>query len=479
MGQDSWLELLLISRDPSFLATVVQAAADLPLERICHLKSYSEAEQSCAFLRPGVIICHIQNAADRAAACRLAQELRTQGSTASLLAISGDEYCVRKSYELVKHGFLESLSPPIDWDRLRFWLGTKAASLCGFRPLSRETSTDEAMIQLAQSRGFSCRSSGVRQVLRSAIKVAQRDSCVIIRGKSGTGKTMLASLLHDLSPRKNEPFVHVNCGAIPEHLAESELFGHRKGAFTGADSDREGKFSLAGKGTLFLDEIETLSLATQAKLLRGLDQRVFELIGSNTPQKLEARVIAATNAALEEKVRRGEFRADLYYRLKVIELTLPPLCEVREEIPALVEYHVERLAREFGMPTPRVQPQVIALLEKHDWPGNFRELINTLERVMSFLEGDAITLEDLPELDYFSSGDKNGAKATPQTTPHVRVETPTPVDQRSPEYHRIMHTLNEANYNKTLAAQLLGISRVSLYKKLDRLGLSSLVTSVK
>jgi DNA-binding NtrC family response regulator len=221
-----------------------------------------------------------------------------------------------------------------------------------------------------------------------------------------------------------------------------------------------------GEGTLFLDEVDTLPLATQAKLLRALDQKVFEPVGSNTSKQLKCRIITATNASLQTKIDAGQFRADLYYRLKVVELMLPPLRDAIEEIRPLVEYHAARLAREFGQAAPQLAPRIFPILESHYWPGNVRELINTVEQILTFCESDVISVDDLPEV--FQAL----ASTIPEVPMPAEIEMkPLERARNSGEFQELVGTLKQSGNNRTLAARILGISRVSLYKKLHKYGL--------
>jgi len=239
-------------------------------------------------------------------------------------------------------------------------------------------------------------SGALREALAVAQKAAASTSTVLIRGESGTGKELVARALHAASPRAKKPFVRVNCAAIPGPLLESELFGHEKGAFTGAWQRRHGRFELADGGTIFLDEIGDMEPPMQAKLLRVLQEREFERVGGETTIKVDVRIIAATNRNLEEMVRAGRFREDLYWRLNVITIFLPPLRERREDIPRLAEYFLTKLAKQLGKDVRGIAPEAMACLERYTWPGNVRELENVIERAVNLAEGTIITAGDLP-----------------------------------------------------------------------------------
>ncbi|WP_138207942.1 sigma 54-interacting transcriptional regulator [Haloimpatiens lingqiaonensis] len=239
-------------------------------------------------------------------------------------------------------------------------------------------------------------SGSLREVLYIAQKASDSTSTVLIRGESGTGKELIAKAIHYNSPRKNNTLVRVNCAAIPENLLESELFGYEKGAFTGATNSKPGKFNLADKGTIFLDEIGDMPISMQAKLLRVLQDMEFESVGGLKTQKVDVRIIAATNRDLETMIKNGQFREDLYYRLNVINITLPPLRERKEDISLLVEHFIQKLNTKLNKNIKGITNDCIIYLEKYHWPGNIRELENIIERAMNMCDGNLITLKDLP-----------------------------------------------------------------------------------
>ena len=245
----------------------------------------------------------------------------------------------------------------------------------------------------AEMRSIVGSSPALRTLLEQVARVARSDTTVLINGETGTGKELVARAIHEASPRRDRPLVKLNCAAISAGLVESELFGHVKGAFTGATDKNIGRFQLADGGTLFLDEIGELPLETQVKLLRVLQEREFEPVGSAKPQKVDVRVIAATNRRLEDEVARGKFRSDLYYRLNVFPVEVPPLRARREDIAELATHFLERFARKAGRLVPALAPAAVAQLEAHDWPGNIRELQNTIERAFIWSTGEAVTID--------------------------------------------------------------------------------------
>jgi DNA-binding NtrC family response regulator len=236
----------------------------------------------------------------------------------------------------------------------------------------------------------------MREVYRVTQRVARARACVLIVGETGTGKELIARAVHDLSPRSTGPYIRVNCGALTESLLESELFGHVKGAFTGAVDNRTGRFEAAHTGSIFLDEINSTSPKLQVKLLRILQEGEFERVGDTSTKKVDTRIIAATNRDLLDEIDAGRFREDLYYRLNVVPVYLPPLRERREDIPALVEFFLKRYAEQNKREVRRVSPEAMRLLREHDWPGNVRELQNYVERAVVLGEGPELTVEHLP-----------------------------------------------------------------------------------
>jgi len=291
----------------------------------------------------------------------------------------------------------------------------------------------------------------ILKIYQTIYKVAPKDINVFITGESGTGKEVIAKTIHKLSERAKKPFIPVNCAAIPENLFESELFGHEKGAFTGAISDRKGKFELANRGTLFLDEIGEMPLHLQSKLLRAIQERKIEKVGSEKTISIDVRIISATNRDIKEMIKSGEFREDLYYRLNVISLQLPPLRERREDIPIFIDYFL----KEFSKSTISITPEAKDLLIKYHYPGNIRELENIIQRAVALCNGKTIEVNDLPEevrLAQLLEEDES-------TTVNLNKEI------ERLEKKLILEALEQHNYNKTQAAKYLGINeRVIRYK---------------
>jgi formate hydrogenlyase transcriptional activator len=297
-----------------------------------------------------------------------------------------------------------------------------------------------------------------RALLADVEKVGPVDSAVLIQGETGTGKEVIARAIHEASLRRNQRFVALNCAAIPSALLESELFGHERGAFTGACTQTKGRFQMADGGTLFLDEIGDMPLELQPKLLRALQEREFERLGSGQTVRVNVRVVAATNQDLAELVNKKLFRADLFYRLNVIPLCLPPLRERVQDIPALTEFFVAKFAARLNKPIDLVPDEVIAVLQAHDWPGNIRELQNFIERAVLFSPGSALRLP----LDMRQTV-KQSAAADPRTLADADRE-------------HILETLNQTNWligGQGGAASRLGLPRTTLIYKMRKLGIET------
>ncbi len=290
--------------------------------------------------------------------------------------------------------------------------------------------------------------------------VAESDSTVLIEGASGTGKELFAKAIHNLSRRKNKPFIKVNCGALPDTLLESELFGYVKGAFTDAKKDKPGRFALAHGGTIFLDEVGDMSPALQVKLLRVIQEKEYEPLGSTSPRKTDVRIIAATNKDLSKLVSEGKFREDLYYRLNVVKIDLPPLSQRREDIPLLIEAFIQKFNAKMGKQIRGVSDRALRILLNHDFPGNVRELENIIEHAFVLCKGDLIDLDCLPK-EILGNQEKLSSDEPPSgKTPFERAEAEV-----------IERTLRKYGGNRTETAKELGIDRTTLWRKIRKYGL--------
>ncbi len=372
--------------------------------------------------------------------------------------------------EALRHGAFDYLTKPCKWAELEAVLRRIEEK----RELSHQNIALRQQLRAGGSHteprlvGSSAAMQAVRETIRT---IAPTDCAVLILGETGTGKELVARSLHEQSMRRNKPFVPVNCGAIPDNLVESELFGHRKGAFTGADQHRKGLVEVADGGTLFLDEIGELDKQVQVKLLRFLESGEIRRVGENEPFRVDVRVICATNRSLKQMVDEGTFRQDLYFRINTFEVYLPPLRERREDIPELVEHLIARKLP--GRRSVEVAPEALEVLMTYDWPGNVRELANVVERALILSRGGRITCNHLPihVRDRDGSPAANTVTATaPGPTPAQASEPPSgPVTLRDLEREHILRVLAKHNGRKPAAAKELGISLKTLYNKLHQM----------
>ncbi|HSM03920.1 MAG TPA: sigma-54 dependent transcriptional regulator [Longimicrobiales bacterium] len=351
--------------------------------------------------------------------------------------------------EAMREGAVDFLVKPLDLHRLRRLLDRIFED--------RDTRADAGREVPDDDRGASDRLVGRHPDLVEIFKVVGRVSAsrttVILRGESGTGKELLAREIHKGSAYADEPFVAVNCTAVPEPLLESELFGHLKGSFTGATRDRKGRFALAGKGTVFLDEIGDTGLDFQAKLLRVLQEHEFYPVGAEAPERTEARVIAATHRDLEAMLAAGTFREDLYYRLRVVEITLPPLRDRMADLPPLVDHFILKAAEAAGRPPPLLAPEALDRLRGHAWPGNVRELQNCIARAVVMSAGDVIRAEDI------------------ELIQRRDVEAASDMSLAEAERRQVLRVLDAAGGQKSRAARILEISRPRLDRLIEKHGI--------
>jgi DNA-binding NtrC family response regulator len=367
----------------------------------------------------------------------------------------------------MKNGAYDFIEKPVNPARLRNVLMNAARQ----RGTERELEVTRRKLRDAGVLGSLVGSSKkMQEIFRLIEMVAPSTASVLITGESGTGKEMVARTIHDLSPRKNKPFVAINCAAIPESLIESEIFGHEKGAFTGALERRTGCFELAEGGTLLLDEIGEMPVATQAKLLRVLEDRKLRRLGSKAETTIDVRVLAATNKVPEEAVATGQLRNDLYYRLNVFNIHMPPLRDHKEDLADLVVYLLNDMNAKHGRSVSGINDDVAKAFQNHAWPGNVRELRNTLERAVIVCEARLVEPKHLPP--------GFGAvipRAPVQEANAIRLGVGTTVEQA--ERLLILKTLESTNNNKTRAAEILGISLKTLHNKLKEYGQGSTVPS--
>lgn len=359
---------------------------------------------------------------------------------------------VESAVEAMKAGAFHYVQKPFYNEAIVELLG-RIAHLRSLRPREEEPVAMEGIVGASRE---------MRQVFDVLRRAAPSEASILIEGESGTGKEMVARALHRNSSRAEGPFVAVNCGAIPRELLEGELFGYERGAFTGAVRSRPGRFEAADGGTLFLDEIGELEPELQVKLLRAIQTREIVRLGSNESRKIDARLLSATNRDLAEEVRAGRFRRDLYYRIRVIEVHLPPLRERVEDIAALADALLQRLADRYGGEPAGITPAALAAIEAYDWPGNVRELENVLERGWILAHGQPLDLNHLPP-------ELRGGVPAPE------IPSGLPLEEATDRFRRyyIVRALDAAEGNKTRAADALGVNRSYLFTLLKRYGLSS------
>jgi two-component system nitrogen regulation response regulator NtrX len=382
------------------------------------------------------------------------QQIREKQPEAVVIMISGHA-TIKMAIDATRRGADDFIEKPLSKDKLLLTLQNFV------KRLHLQNKVSELQSKTAADRLIG-ESKSIQEVKEQLKKVAPTNSKVLISGESGTGKEIVAGLLHTESDRKSEPYVKMNCAAIPEDLIEAELFGVEKGAYTGATDRREGKFKQADRGTIFLDEIADMSLKTQTKVLRVLQEGEFERVGGSETIKTDVRVIAATNKDLSRMVQEGEFREDLYFRLNVISIMIPPLRERADDIPLIVDYFLTKFAQENNRKTITVTKAALEKLTSYQWPGNVRELRNVVERMVIMSEGNKIDVDQLPENFFTSQVDIKSAFKQKQSLREVR-------EQAEGEYIRFCLERFERNVSKT--ARALGVDRTYLYKKIQKLGL--------
>jgi two-component system nitrogen regulation response regulator NtrX len=385
--------------------------------------------------------------------------IRTHDPNAIVVMISGHA-TIQTAVEATQLGAYDILEKPLDTDRILVTLRNALQHL----DLQDENTRLKERIQSRYE--IVGRSYAIRAVIDKIEKVAATPARVLITGENGTGKELVARAVHSQSLRKEGPFVEVNCAAIPSELIESELFGHMKGSFTGAVADRAGKFEQANTGTLFLDEVGDMSLAAQATVLRVLQDGVVTRIGGSKPISVDVRVLAATNKALEEEIAAGRFREDLFYRLNVVPILVPPLRERREDIPQLISHFIDTLTRREGVPPKIIDDQAVRRLQALDWPGNVRELRNTIERLLILSSGNKITEDDVGRLVGGRAGGEPGGLGS-------LLDCKTFEEfKHAAERAFLLAKLREYDWNVSETARGLDMPRSNLYKKIERYGLT-------
>ncbi len=411
-----------------------------------------EALQKITAFRPSIIISDL--VMPRMGGLELLRAIKDEGGDLTTVILTA-QGTVETAVEAIKEGAYDYLTKPVEPQRLKILLD---------KIVERQDTLREVKVLRRQLRehGTFGRMIGsspqVRKVYHVIEQAAPTSANVLIWGESGTGKELVAQTIHQLSPRAGQPFVPINCAAIPETLLESEIFGHEKGAFTGAHDRRQGCFELADRGTLFLDEIAEMTPATQVKLLRVLQERKFRRLGGRGEMSVDVRVIAATNVNPAEAVKNGKLREDLYYRLNVFAIQIPPLRDRKDDLPLLIQSFLNEFNERNSKKVAAVDPAAIRMLEQFNWPGNVRELRNVMERAVILSSGEFIESKHLPPL---VTDSPDVVKPTLSLTPGTTVE--------EAERRLILMTLEHTRDNKTRAAEILGISLKTLHNKLNKL----------
>jgi DNA-binding NtrC family response regulator len=443
--------VLIVEDDPatrSGLAELVQAWGFQTDEA----PDGEEALKKVTTFRPAIIVSDL--VMPRMGGLDLLRSLKDQLTDITLILLTA-QGTVESAVEAIKDGAYDYLTKPVDPQRLQILLNKaveRQETLREVKNLRRQLREQGSFGRIIGN------SPGIRTVYRVIEQAAPTQASVLISGESGTGKELIAQTIHELSPRQGFPFVAINCAAIPETLLESEIFGHEKGAFTGAHDRRTGVFELAHRGTLFLDEIAEMMPATQVKLLRVLQERTFRRLGGRQEQSVDVRVIAATNVNPGQAVRDGKLREDLYYRLNVFAVEIPPLRSRKDDIPLLVQTFLTEFNRINGKNVRAVDHEAMYVLEHYPWPGNIRELRNVIERATILADGEFVELKHLPPT-LVAKGE--------ETLPTLTIAPGTTVDEV--ERRLILMTLEHTRNNKTRAAEVLGISLKTLHNKLNRM----------
>jgi two-component system nitrogen regulation response regulator NtrX len=414
-----------------------------------------EAIQAYADLRPDLVFMDVKRA--RMDGLEALDRIREHDPAACVVMISGHGN-IETAVEATRRGAYDFLEKPLDTDRLLLTIRNALQQRGLVQENARLRGEVESRYEIVG------RSFAIRNLLDRIEKVAPTDARVLITGENGTGKELVARAIHRLSARGEEPFVEVNCAAIPAELIESELFGHMKGSFTGAHADRAGKFEQATGGTLFLDEIGDMSLAAQAKVLRALQEGIITRVGGEKPIRVDVRVIAATNKSLDEEIAAGRFREDLYHRLNVVPIHVPPLRERREDVPMLVRHFARKAVEEQRLPQRDFEPGALEILSRLDWSGNVRELRNTVERLLILGRGGDISESDVERL--------VGGRGTGDALSADMLGAATFAEfKERAERAFILARLRENDWNVSETARRIEMPRSNLYKKIERYGL--------
>jgi two-component system response regulator HydG len=454
--------VLLVTRTPSVIEAIQGISNTIPH---LQLEVCPGDDRACAKVRrPDValVLAHASVGADGEIS-RLLWAVASARRPCATLVLS-ETYKEHQAAALLRAGAADYLELPADLPRLAHLLDALTHRL-------RPAAAPDATRPPAPEPLAGVVADGLEGMLEQVRRVAPQETTLLLTGQTGTGKTRLARLIHELSPRRHEPFLVIDCGALSPTLIESELFGHVRGAFTGAERERAGKLAAAGRGTLLLDEVNSLPLPLQAKLLRAVDEHLFEPVGANRPLPLQARLIAASNVDLQAEVAAGHFREDLFYRLNVVAFFLPPLRERRSAIAPMAQRFLADFTSRNRPDVLGFSPGTLRTLEAYRWPGNVRELRNVIERAVALCPGPLVEPDDLPEALRGEEPVSPPAAASFRPVTTGLRSGPLHQSTEEAEVRRIREALHKNGNNRLRAAQELGISRVALYKKLHKYGL--------
>ncbi|MCI0380022.1 MAG: sigma-54 dependent transcriptional regulator [Gemmataceae bacterium] len=457
---------LVLSADSVIQDTVLESVEPIEHLQVVSCRCLPEVHDRLQAEDVALVLLHLAEDAEESAN-DLARFVSAKSATHHCVVMS-DQYQDQQAVRFLRLGAADYFGLPMDRGRLNYLMDALTVrARCG------KPRADEPGLLSGQDLSHLVLDPDMGEMREQIRRVVGQETTILFTGETGTGKTRLARMIHELSPRRDQPFLVVDCGALSASLIESEMFGHVKGAFTGADRDRQGKFAAAGTGTLLLDEVNSLPPALQSKLLRAVDDRVFEPVGSNKVLPLKARLIVASNKSLDQEVQEGRFRADLYYRLNVVGFFLTPLRERRAAIPLLANRFLAEFVARNGSEVVRIHPDAMRMLKDYSWPGNIRELRNVVERAVSLCPGKEILVADLPEAVRTLKIVAAPQRPTVRGTAALNGTRPTSLHQSREEVEilRITEALEKHGNNRLRAAAELGISRMALYKKLHKYGL--------
>jgi DNA-binding NtrC family response regulator len=453
---------ILLVEDKDSLRAMLKLALESQDYSVVEARDQEEAAAALRDAQPALVLSDLRlPKGDGMGVLRAAKDLDAELPVIVMTAHGS----IQDAVEAMKHGALDFLAKPVDPDHLLLLVSRaleQKRMLGEYRLLKEEAAARRGGPSIIGD------SPALRQVMVAIDRAAATDTTVLLEGESGTGKELCARALHDASPRANGPFVAINCAAIPENLLEAELFGYERGAFTGAQQRKIGKFEMAQRGTIFLDEIGEMPLALQAKMLRVIETKRFERLGGNTSILVDVRIVAATNRMLRQAVAARQFREDLYFRLSVFPVTIPPLRERREDIPKLAHHFVDRVARDVGKKVT-LSPEAMVMLVEHSWPGNVRELQNAIERAVILADADTLLPRHLslatqqgfnPSADPWDQLDWSGSLA--DVSARFAAES---------ERRKIVMAMRQAQNDKGRAADILAINFKTLTAKLKQYGL--------